>query len=60
MVHRQGRDGVYYWPKSVPLQSSSSALVLSSLIRSSFLLSPSAIVISVIRLYIFSTNFEVF
>ena len=34
LVRRQRRDGVYYWPKLVPLQSS--ALFLSSLVRSSF------------------------
>ena len=34
MVRRQCRDGVYYWPKSVPLRSS--ALTLFSLVRSSF------------------------
>ena len=34
LVRRQHRDGVYYWPTSVPLRSST--LVLSSLARSLF------------------------
>ena len=34
LVRRQHRDGVYYWPKLVPLRSS--ALPLSSSVRSSF------------------------
>ena len=34
LVPRHHRDGVYYWPKSVPLRSS--ALASSSSIRSSF------------------------
>ena len=33
LVRRQHRDGVYYWPKSIPIQSS--ALALSSSVRSS-------------------------
>ena len=34
LVREQRRDGVYYWPKSIPLRSF--ALVLSSLVWSSF------------------------
>ena len=34
LIRGQRRDDVYYWPKSVPLRPS--ALVLSSLVRSSF------------------------
>ena len=34
LVREQCRDGAYYWPKSIPLQSS--ALILSSLVRYSF------------------------